>query len=109
MSSPNSPAEPRYGPPLSGGSGQPCVSLPFALAFTQIFQSYSLGHEAAHSLMSRRQGCRILLDYAIEFRTTPNNAALIDAFLGGLTARIQEQIDLPNNLDSVITDRPQGT
>lgn len=45
------------------------------------------------------------MDYAIEFRTTLNNVALINAFLGGLSARIKEQLisfDLPNDLDSAI-------
>lgn len=61
--------------------------------------------------MCIHQGQRSVLDYAIEFRTLAtdsgwNSAALIDAFVGGLSSHIKEQLitlDLPDDLDSVIS------
>lgn len=88
-----------------------CVSFSdFSRAFTQIFQSFSPGREAARSLMSLRQGRRSVLDYAIEFQTLAansgwNSSALTDTFLSGLSQRIKDQLislDLPDDLDNVI-------
>lgn len=83
----------------------------FSQAFTQIFQSFSPGQEAAHSLISLCQGHRTVLDYAIEFRTLAgdsgwNNTALTDAFLSGLSHKIKDQLvslDVPEALGSVLS------
>lgn len=110
--SPISQAEPRHGQQQSGQGAAPFVSF-FAIflqAFAQIFQSFSPGSEAARLLTCLCQERRSVLDYTIEFRTLAaesgwNNAALVDAYISGLSQRIREQLislDLPDELDSII-------
>lgn len=85
------------------GSLQPVSYTLVSLVFSLIFQSFSPGHEAAHSLRS-------VLHYIIKFRTLAadsgwNNSALVDAFLCELSAKVRDQLfslDMPEELDNMI-------
>ncbi len=88
-----------------------CNSLPlFTNTLTQIFQTVTLGREAAKALVTLRQGRRSVSDYAIDFRTLAadsgwNQLALVDAFFNGLSERLKDHLtplDLPSELEALI-------
>uniref|UniRef100_A0A8C7X486 CCHC-type domain-containing protein n=1 Tax=Oryzias sinensis TaxID=183150 RepID=A0A8C7X486_9TELE len=91
--------------------GATCFSLSVFLdAFTQVFQHTKPGREAARALMRLTQGNRRVTDYAIEFRTLAaesgwNPAALVDAFLEGLSEVLKDNLaplELPSSLEPLI-------
>lgn len=82
----------------------------FTQTFTQIFQIFTPGREAARALVGLQQGRRGVSDYAVEFRILAaesgwNSSALCDAFLHGLSHIVKDQLislDLPADLDALV-------
>ena len=84
--------------------------MDFSGALRRVFDHRTPGREAARELLTLRQGNSRVADYAIRFRTLAvdsqwRDPSLSDAFLGGLSEEIKDQLaplDLPTDLEALV-------